>query len=383
MSYLTGYDKRITLNINSTLVNSALTHFPIYVNLSSSSGITGADVTDVFDVVEANWQTIAFTESDGLTRLYAEVVSWDAVAKTAELWVSSSTWIISDSVDTTIFLYYGGTIRDSTYIGLVGSNAGEAVWDANFKLVCHMNDNPNTSAVMDSTSNDNDGTKKAANEPIESMGKIGKGQQSDGADDIITVLDADNLDMTTAITIEFWIQPLTITSERMMQKNQGYGIESLGAHCILTKDGVTWLKQINSVFTQNIYSHIVWTRTDDTTFTGYHNGVSKALTSYSNVTWAVNANNLILCGGSANSYHGVFGELRISNIPRSSAWVGASYETQRDYLITYTPPEPPHSRTWTTTPQIFTKKEKILIQHNKALKKFIEFLKTKRGLTNV
>jgi hypothetical protein len=44
-----------------------------------------------------------------------------------------------------------------------------------------------TSTIKDSTSNNNDGTKKAANEPIEVTGKVGKAQDSDGVDDYISI----------------------------------------------------------------------------------------------------------------------------------------------------------------------------------------------------
>ncbi|GAH05838.1 unnamed protein product, partial [marine sediment metagenome] len=40
--------------------------------------------------------------------------------------------------------------------------------------------------ILDSTSNDDDGTKKGLDEPPEATGKVGQGQKGDGSDDYIT-----------------------------------------------------------------------------------------------------------------------------------------------------------------------------------------------------
>jgi len=60
------------------------------------------------------------------------------------------------------------------------------VWDANFKGVWHSKD-ITTSTINDSTAIENNGTKKAANEPIEADGKIAKGQSFDGSNDFIQI----------------------------------------------------------------------------------------------------------------------------------------------------------------------------------------------------
>jgi len=380
MSWLSGYGKRITLNINSSLITVALTHFPIYVNLSNSSGITGADVTDVFDVVGNNLETVAFTESDGVTRLYCEVVSWNETTKTAELWVSSSTWVISDSTTTTLFLYYGGTVRDSTYIGWVGSAAAEAVWDANFKLVSHMNDDPDTSHIADSTSNGNDGTKTASNEPIiDTGGKIGSCQLFDGLNDLINTAD---ITVNAKATFEAWIKPTALGNYEFIYKNDEFLLRQSSTFFVFFGNDGTW-KNDNSPAHSNInnWSYVagVW---DGTVVEAFSNGVGSGTPAA--VGAVTDTANHILIGAAlfAAAFVGYIDEVRVSDIDRSDAWVGASYETQRDHLITYSTPEPEHpqSRTWKPTPQIFTKKERILIEHREAFKKFIEFLKVKRGI---
>ena len=41
------------------------------------------------------------------------------------------------------------------------------MWEDSAVMVQHMTDNPDNAHIMDSTQYDNDGTKKGANEPIE------------------------------------------------------------------------------------------------------------------------------------------------------------------------------------------------------------------------
>ncbi|MFC1976881.1 LamG-like jellyroll fold domain-containing protein [Chloroflexota bacterium] len=75
-------------------------------------------------------------------------------------------------------------------------------------LVDHMQNGASASVTIDSTSNDQDGSKKAANEPAETSATIGDGQQTDGSDDYIDygvatfVLPADNVTIEGFIYID-------------------------------------------------------------------------------------------------------------------------------------------------------------------------------------
>ena len=92
---------------------------------------------------------------------------------------------VASGADTDIYYYYDNDHADNTtYIGAINTAAGATVWDNNFKAVYHMVD-ATTSTVVDSTSNNNDGTKKGANEPVEATGKVGQAQDFAGDDDYI------------------------------------------------------------------------------------------------------------------------------------------------------------------------------------------------------
>jgi len=60
----------ITIEIDNSNIDSSLPNFPVLLYLSSSSGISDADVTAIFDDLgsDANRKKIAVTSSDGATQ---------------------------------------------------------------------------------------------------------------------------------------------------------------------------------------------------------------------------------------------------------------------------------------------------------------------------
>lgn len=126
--WLSGWNKRIKLTTNSSLVGSNLTHFPIMVSLKSGNGET----TKIFDELQsdANRKKIAVTTSDGETQCYVEIEKWDDANEQAVLWVKAPT--ISSSADTDLYLYYDADHADNTdYVGDIGSLPAQIVWNEN------------------------------------------------------------------------------------------------------------------------------------------------------------------------------------------------------------------------------------------------------------
>ena len=192
--WLSGWKQRIALTIDSSKIDSDLTHFPVMIRISGKCGASEQDLTRVFDEVGVEDQKIAVTDSTGVQQLYVEVEKWDSTNEEAILWVSRADWVIASAADTVIYLYYDADKDDNTYfVDVPGGTPGERVWDSNFVLVDHMQDGADTSHTRDSTSNDNDGTKGAANEPLEATGKIGEAQDYDATDDALTVTDASSI----------------------------------------------------------------------------------------------------------------------------------------------------------------------------------------------
>ena len=345
MSWLSGWDKRIKLTIDYSKIDAALSHFPVTVILSSTHGDC------VFDELtqDANRKKIAFTKSDGITQLYGEIEKWDDANESAIIHVSLSGWDISSSADTDFYMYYDVDHADNdSYIGDIDSTPGHSVWDSNFKFVGHMVD-ATTSTTKDSTSNGNDGTKLSANNPIEAAGKVGKGQDFDGANDYIgftTVTQA-------LITLEclsyqhakgdgnyprFFEMPgyiLTLRSQDAADPKMTCHITS-----VRSTSGA-WSMPANDIIYNTQY-HLAVTYDSESVDNNplmYRNGESRTVTEKTTPIGSQvdNAGTGYLGNRAAQdaSYDGVLDEIRISNSIRSTAWIKATYNTLWDTLLTY------------------------------------------------
>jgi hypothetical protein len=202
------YRKKIT--IDHTKVASDEANFPVLVSLVGLSNIN------------ANGTDIRFTSSDGIAELPREIESYSSGSLRA--WVKVPT--LFSSSDTVIYMYYGNS--DATEPAAGSTYGSQNVWkstgDTSAAMVQHMKD-ATTSTITDSTSNANNGTKKAANEPIEADAKIAKGQTFDGTDDYVASIGAVSsysfIQNTQVFTISAWIKLNSTTARQAIVANTG------------------------------------------------------------------------------------------------------------------------------------------------------------------
>ena len=353
---LAGWKKRIRLDIDYTnKIGGSVTQFPVTIFLKPTNG----DTWKVFNEVGNNYRKIAITKADGVTELKVEMELWDVANKVGILHTSLANWVIGG--DTSIYLYYDGSHYDNPNVGNIASTAGQAVWDSNFKMVQHLIDY-DTSHTKDSTSNNNDGTKKAANEPIQADGKIAKAQSFDGSNDYIAVSDNSSLDITDTITIEAWVKPTsssdfgqivakrdgskTICNYAMYRyfnnRKLGFYFYNSGWNIYTTSSDELTLNAWN-------YATIVHKFGDANSTKAYVNGVQKTGSwSHGNGGLAAITNNASFpIGGLTDQtaiFTGLIDEVRISNTCRSAAWIKASYNSLNDTLIKYLKEETLFSR---------------------------------------
>lgn len=354
--WLSGWGYRVKFTIDNADITSALVDFPVLIYLSIASGRNDDDVSFVFDELHANRKKIAVTESDGTTECYVEIEKWDDVNEQAWLWVKVPS--IASASDTDLYLYYDSTHADNVnYVGDTNSVPAENVWDANFAFVSHMRDDPDTSHIRDSTSNNNDGTKVAAGQPaVTTTGKIDDGQLFDGLDDKVTVAAAASLN-PIGVTLEVWFKPTSgsLASQKSpIQKAYTshnppyyqYGLfmyDTVGSPKTLSF-GVC----INGVWTGGPdLANMGYDYTSFWYFVGSYNGATKKM--YLNAvekqsvvaTGNMSGYNTVLALGdypnladtSAYQYGGVLDEVRVSKVGRSAAWITATYESGRDDLL--------------------------------------------------
>jgi len=346
--WLSGWDYRIELKIEDYAgdIGAEVTWFPATVFL------TAAKCEEVFVelTTDAEYLKVAFTKADGVTELYGECELFDVSETKGIFHVSRDGWVIN--ANTSVFMYYDKDHADNTtYIGAITTKT--EVWDGNYKLVCHMvDDNGN---VDDSTSNNNDGTKKGAGEPAEVTGHIGQGQSFDGTDDYIDCGDID----ATALTLETWgiHGDTSISDEGLISKyntNYEYSFYFTSDNLFLiVKDtgGTNYIGRCDSDGSGTPAD------TNPHYYVATYDGgtTSAAIKIYIDTVQVDDANNeygeftamantadplWIGCrgwGGASTDcpWYGVQDEVRISNIVRPTAWQLGTYNSGNDSLFTY------------------------------------------------
>ena len=314
------WNQRLEYTVNHTLVDEDLVNFPVLIYIDES-------VVDWGDV-QNDLDDIRFT-GDYLDELDFEI---DSFVLNSEAWFWVRLPEVSSSLDTYFFMYFDNKFCVS------GENA-EAVWDSDFVMVQHMNDET-TSTILDSTSNDNDGTKKDANEPIETDGKISKAQDFAGDDDYINFGNDASFN-TSEITVSFWVdfdagygEVFPRIVDHTIWDNYGYITVADGKLAVIymTDAGAVLVASIGALGTDKVF--VCWTY-DGEYLRLYLDGV------LNNTSLQVIG---VLDAPTGNFYFGsdvagtracdgVFDELQRSGVGRSSAWVKASYYSQTLELV--------------------------------------------------
>ena len=183
-----GYRKKIT--IQNAYVDSSLTNFPLYVDITSDANIGASAQTDGDDIL--------FTTDDGITKISheEEYFNISAGSATGHYWVKVPA--INSGTTTDIYIYYGNSSASD-------QQQVTDVWDSNFKAVYHMN----STSWIDSTSVGNDGT-TVGSVTTSASGKVGTaGSFPAGAGNYINLGDGNsNLDLTNKdFTMSAWIKP--------------------------------------------------------------------------------------------------------------------------------------------------------------------------------
>jgi len=351
--WLSGWGKRVKLVIDQNDIDSDLSGFPVLIYLSASSGRGPDDVSFVFDEIQSdsNRKKIAVTTSDGTTQCYVEIERWDQASEKAWLWAKVPT--VSGTVDTVLYLYYNRTHSDNTaYVGDTDSTPAQNVWDTNHKGVWHLDEETNGTAVMkDSTSNDNDGTPRYG-AVLGATGRAGKAVDIDGSNDYVYCPDSSSLDISgTALTMSVWICPdfdaTRIPNAITVDKRGG---ANAAAYRLFWKGSTDsefdWGLRITAGGTDtNLFTtSVTWTVDTWHYLVGTYDG------SNMRIYWDGAQENSLAKTGSistsdyqlgiagyyeANPFDGTVDEVRISDYPRSAAWIKASYESERDHLIDY------------------------------------------------
>ncbi|MFX0166726.1 MAG: DUF2341 domain-containing protein [Candidatus Hodarchaeota archaeon] len=183
------YYKVITIDNAKVSGSGNHKNYPVLISLFDS---------DLHDNVQLNGEDIAFSNDTAWLDHELELFKKDYNGTHAHL----VTWVripsLSTSTDTKFYMYYSNST-----MGARENPSG--VWEGNFKGVWHLSEDP-TGTIYDSTSNNNDGTSQGVMTSGDQVdGQIDGSLDFDGNDDNIRITDAASLDITSAITVEAWV----------------------------------------------------------------------------------------------------------------------------------------------------------------------------------
>ena len=327
------YSQKFTINYGK--IDEILTNFPLLVKLDSSN-------SDVFDKAQSDGDDILFTASDGTTKLDHEIEKYVDTEGNEELVAHVRIPTVSVTQDTVFYMYYGNG-------GASNQANPTGVWDANYKAVWHLCEDPTGTAPQmgDSTANANNATTRGSMTTGDQVaGKTDGALSFDGTDDYLEVADSTSLDITGAITIQAWVKIdsyptewnlIAVKGDTSTGRAYGMWIRNTGDILISYYNGAYYhLYPAGQGFTTGIWHHLVGViDTVNDLRSIYIDGVLKA--SDSSAVPPMVANDFLLYTGSRVGTwptNGVIDEVRISDTARSPSWIKASHRSQDNTLLT-------------------------------------------------
>jgi hypothetical protein len=308
---------------------------------------------------------IAVTTSDGVTECYAEIEFFDIANEMALL--HAKVPLISSSIDTEFFLYYDNTHFNNTdRIGDAGDTPAQLVWDSDFGAVYHLAQDPSGGAgcILDSTDNGNDGTPAGSMTTADLVAGQVSGAKAidfDESDDSIACGQDTSLDFASRLTMEsvFSRDVAGGTSDGICGR-YGYSGGDLRQYAMYvtttdnelrfvygTNSGATGhTVTSNETFLADGFHHAVaaWDKAlDSGKFFLFKDGAECTYSASDDETGDISTGEAIdfSIGGydSLDSADllmgGKIGEIRLSKIRRSDAWIKATYHALFDTFGTW------------------------------------------------
>jgi Concanavalin A-like lectin/glucanases superfamily/Domain of unknown function (DUF2341) len=325
--HLPDWSYRKALQLDAAGFCATVSGFPVPVILSDDADLQNHALVSGFDIL--------FTTDDGITKLPHEIESFAKVDGNLVAWVTID---ITMDEGQTIYVYYGNA-------GATDQQNRDAVWDADFQGVWHLNDDTGA-ANPDATSNGNDGAPASTGAmPSQQMGKIAGAINFDsGAEQTRIVLPATtslDLEGYENWTISAWINPSagyeaadfpSVYTLGDWRASLGIAVASTapahGQVQHLLNDLAPNAGYSASTVTTGGWTHIAVVR-DSSTTRIYLNGVEDGAPI--NSVAIDQAGQASYIGGfpgySDGDFNGVIDEVRVSSTNRSAAWIHATYCT--------------------------------------------------------
>lgn len=350
----TGWNRKCELTIQAAQVVSDCTDFPVLLTEATlPSEMFDAD--GLYPAISGGGDIRFSSDVDGDTQLPCEIVTFttdnDPANGAAEIWTNIT---LTSGTDTSIYVWYNKT--GETQPSVSGTYGSDNVWNSDYKLVQHMNEDPSgpVPQMIDSTLNSNDGTSggtMGSNDLVD--GQIGQGLNFNGSSNRIEIDNSTSIDISGTnqhLTLSAWIKTAETSidnDEDIISKWDSAGGERQYRFDIDNSDGDRakfWLSPNGTSgyaaigatdIVDGVLHHIVCVY-DDVSMTIYvdgsvdSNGASNPLT-YSDGINPTNTSELRIAGhiaGGGLYFGGIIDEVRISDIASSAEWIETEYNNQ-------------------------------------------------------
>ena len=314
------YQKKITVDNN--LVSDTLSDFPLLVDITDA---------DLISQTQNDGSDILFMDGAGSANiLNHEIEYYNSGSGHLVVWIKIP--ILSSSIDTTIYMYYG-----NSYVSNMENTTG--VWVNDYEMVVHLSESSGT--VYDSTTNGYTGSKVGGvNQNV--AGKIAGADNFNGVDSYLNF--GDVCDITSGgATWSYWVKHDSLKTHRYFGK---------GASGILGQ----WFRQTVSPFNSYIELGNVadWSNratytipqdsgnwhyvtfvfdNSDSKYKVYLDGSFGVMGSASSLPSDNSDSFVIGSGYTHESYaftHGTIDEGRVSSTTRNSSWIATCYNNQNN-----------------------------------------------------
>jgi len=319
------YRKQLT--INSSQVTADLTNFPILVSITDG---------DLSSKAQTDGDDIVFTIDQG-NQLDHEIESYDETTGTLTAWVKIPN--LDGDQDSNFYVYYGNPTTDNM-------QKPEEVWDENFVMVQHLEEN-GTGTRTDSTRFNNDGTTSGYDgDEATDSGQINGADDFDNTNDVVNISDSSALGGMAQLTIETWVNldqlPTTTGNGALLMEKRHLG-SPYASYYIDVRDNsgnnrIYFMTNNSSETERNL-----WGSTNLSADTWYHvagvydganlhvylNGQNDDSGSQTQSGTIFDSDN-VLGMNWLSDLDGILDEARVSSITRSDDWIETSFNNQDD-----------------------------------------------------
>jgi len=333
---LSGWDYNKRIRFRVTDIPSTQTDIPVLINICDETGINATDLSRFFIELEATGSLKVAAEVDGSgDETYVEVERYSYSEQSAQYHV-----LVPSLADGTFIDFYYDSEQDDndSFVGVVGSTPGQAVWANDYAHVYHLSQTPDgTGAVKDSLALVN-GTSVNMDSSDLVAAYISNGLEFNGSDEQVNFTFPSNLS-TATVELSFKSTGTPTYLDGLFTPDSDIGNYAMALIVRSSADGVAIFRNNTGVSSSvaiadfSAWNHVSFSfsSTSEKLINHVSNATSSNSTSLSR--YIHTDSRLSRWYENSRRFPGVMRGLYISSVVRSDDWLAVSYMSRTDNLL--------------------------------------------------